>query len=74
MKTCVVCGAKLSKKRLYQCSNANTCDPVCTRARENGITRHEQYFLDDKEDRLLEKQGLQPKWHRVVTIYDEEFI
>ncbi len=63
---CVVCGAKLNYKRLRTCPNANTCDPVCTRAKHAKRTRTEQYFADDKEDERLESFGFEPEYHRFI--------
>lgn len=60
---CVICGALLNKARRISCKNANTCDPVCTRAKHSGRTRHEQFFADDKEDQVLEQEGLEPRYH-----------
>lgn len=72
LKTCVVCGARLNRRRLYMCPNAGTCDSVCTRARDTGRTRIEQYFADDNKDKRLEQRGFLPEYHRVI-LAEREF-
>lgn len=74
-RKCVVCGANVTKSRIRReeyPANCNTCDPICTRARDAGRTRQEQFWADDEEDQRLTEQGEQPRYHRLYE--DEEGI
>ena len=48
---CVVCGARLRR------STAGTCDPVCTRARNNGRSRYAQLTAEAKAIPYPEKRN-----------------
>ena len=43
-KRCVVCGVLFKDVRKYH--NANTCDPLCTRAKHAKRTREEQIIFE----------------------------
>jgi hypothetical protein len=45
-RVCVICGAKVRNMN----PRCNTCDPICTRAKKNGLTREDQIWVDDEEE------------------------
>jgi hypothetical protein len=42
-RACVVCGARIRNIN----PKTTTCDPICTKARNNGLKRHEQFWATE---------------------------
>jgi len=59
IRKCEICGAKVTNIN----PKCTTCDPVCTRAKHNGIDRVRQIALDIVEDNRREMilSHLQPQ-------------
>lgn len=51
-RKCMVCGAAVRNIN----PKTRTCDPICTRARNNGLTRTEQIKLDLIKDEQSEQE------------------
>jgi hypothetical protein len=50
MRKCIICGARVTNLN----PKTNTCDPMCTRAKKNGVDRIQQANIDDFANRLVE--------------------
>lgn len=42
LRKCIVCGGRLTRRRLQDAPNASTCDTLCTRAAKAGRSRERQ--------------------------------
>jgi hypothetical protein len=52
-RKCVVCGAAVKNMN----PRTVTCDPICTRAKNNNITREEQVVRDLKKEEELDREN-----------------
>jgi predicted nucleic acid-binding Zn ribbon protein len=51
-RKCVVCGAAVKNMN----PKCNTCDSICTRAKNNNITRNEQVIRDIQQEEAEERE------------------
>jgi hypothetical protein len=42
-RRCVICGARVRNIN----PKVNTCDPICTKAKHNGLTRAQQFWATE---------------------------
>lgn len=55
-RVCEVCGARVRNFN----PRTTTCDPICTRARDNGFTREQQIKRDIADEAREERLGYMP--------------